>query len=141
MMLGRCCQPFFVCIGVCLSCVRRMCTSPRCASCEMVKGDLSATKNFCAPSTGMRMKSNSELGLNLFADPDFAGIVPRKILMILLVRKAENFITLGGVPVTRESKFWTKIALSLWSQNSLSTGMRELVELRKLLLWLTKKED
>ena len=79
----------------------------------------------------------------LFVDADFAGMYTKKDPKYPTSVKSRKgwIVTLGGVPVTWASKLQTEIALSTMESEyiALSTGMRELVGIRKLLKEITDK--
>ena len=91
---------------------------------------------------GMIIKPENALGLDLYADADFAGIfsVEDPEDPVSVKSRTGWVVTLGGVPVTWSSKLQTEIALSTMEAEyiALSTGMRELVGTRKLLKEITK---
>ena len=63
---------------------------------------------------GMVIKPDSNLGLDLYADADFAGLfaVEDKEDPVCVRSRTGWLLTLGGVPVTWSSKLQTEIALS-----------------------------
>lgn len=83
------------------------------------------------------------LGLDLYADADFAGLfsVEDPEDPVCVKSRTGWLITLGGVPVTWSSKLQSEIALSTMEAEyiALSSGMRELVGNRKLLSEITAK--
>ena len=93
--------------------------------------------------SGMIIKPDPNLGLDLYADADFAGLfsVEDPEDPIFVKSRTGWMVTLGGVPVTWSSKLQTEITLSTMEAEyiALSTGMRELVGARKLLKELTEK--
>ena len=91
----------------------------------------------------MVIKPDKELGLDLYADADFAGIftVENPEDPVSVKSRTGWVMTLGGVPVAWSSKLQSEIALSTMEAEyiALSTGMRELVGNRKLLNEITKE--
>ena len=81
-----------------------------------------------ARNSGMIIKPDPSLGLDLYADADFAGLFsvedpndPTRVKS-----RTEWLTTLGGDPVTWSSKLQSEIALSTMEVEyiALSTGMR-----------------
>ena len=85
----------------------------------------------------MIVKPNSSMRLDLFADADFAGLFccESKDGATSVKSRTGWVTTLDEVPETWSSKHQSEIALSTMEPEyiTLSTGMRELVGLRKLV--------
>jgi len=90
---------------------------------------------------GMVIRPDPSLGLDLYADADFAGLytVEDSEDPVCVKSRTGWVVTLGGVPVTWGSKLQTEIALSTMEAEyiALSTGMRELVGSRKIKAEIT----
>ena len=67
---------------------------------------------------GMTIKLENSLGLDLYADADFAGIfsVEDQEDPVSVKSRTGSVITLGGAPVTWSLKLQTEIALSMMEQ-------------------------
>ena len=92
---------------------------------------------------GMVIKPDERLGLDLYADADFAGLfqVEDPEDPVSVKSRTGWVVTFGGIPVTWSSKLQSEIALSTMEAEyiALSTGMRELVGTRKLIGEITEK--
>ena len=89
------------------------------------------------PQRGFVIKPDPRLGFDLYVDADFAGMFTAEDPEDpISVKSRMGWVTtLGSIPVTWSSKLQSEIALSMMEAEyiSLSTGMRELVGMRKLV--------
>eukprot|EP00733_Pompholyxophrys_punicea_P000483 Pompholyxophrys_punicea_v1_NODE_136_length_3267_cov_3.636364.p3 type:complete len:181 gc:universal NODE_136_length_3267_cov_3.636364:718-176(-) len=83
-----------------------------------------------------------DLSLDLYADADFAGLWNSETRddPISVKSRSGYLVTLGGTPVVWSSKLQTEIALSTQEAEyiALSTGMRELIPLHRLIAELAE---
>lgn len=90
---------------------------------------------------GMVIKPDVNLGLDLYADADFAGLFSVEDPEDPTSVKSRTgwVVTFRGMPVTWSSKLQSEIALSTMEAEyiALSTGMRELVGIRKIVNEIT----
>ena len=89
----------------------------------------------------MVIKPDVNLGLDLYADADFAGLFSVEDPEDPTSVKSRTgwVVTFRGMPVTWSSKLQSEIALSTMEAEyiALSTGMRELVGIRKIVNEIT----
>jgi len=90
----------------------------------------------------MKITPSKKFNLDCYADADFAGLWSAELPNDPTCVKSRTgyVLMLGGVPVSWSSKLQSKIALSTTEAeySALSTAMKELIPLRRLIEELTK---
>jgi hypothetical protein len=92
---------------------------------------------------GLIMNPTEDMGLDMYADADFAGLWRHEEDQdpVCVKSRTGYVVTFGETPVIWSSKFQTKIALSTLEAEyiALSSGLRELVPLRRMIGEIGKK--